>query len=224
MTAFLLALMVAAILLVEYLLHFRGRRAATSEAKPEQMIVADVAGIAMPHGLAYHPLHTWVRELDAQTVVIGLDDFARRLVGKVDKAVLPMTNVELEAGQGAALLRRGKRMAPIANPIAGEVIEVNKALRERPSLLGEDPYGAGWLYKLRSWRLAEQLGGLLGGSLARQWMELSVRRMKVATAGAQFVLAQDGGRLLDDIGSQLNQQQWENLLREHLGTEPVESD
>jgi glycine cleavage system H protein len=214
--------MIAAILVVEYLIHGRRRVAEAVVGKSEPLIVAYVDGIALPQGLAYHPLHTWAREVDAQTVVIGLDDFARRLIGRIDNAVLPMTNVELEAGQGATLLRNGQRIAPIANPIAGEVIEVNNTLRDNPELAFKDPYGAGWLYKLRSWRLAEQLSSLLGGSVARQWMELSVKRLKGSFTGEQFAMAQDGGRLLDDIGSHLDYSTWERLLRDNLGTEPIE--
>jgi hypothetical protein len=58
--------------------------------------------------------------------------------------------------------------------------------------------------------------------VARQWMELSVKRLKGSFTGEQFAMAQDGGRLLDDIGSHLDYSTWERLLRDNLGTEPIE--
>lgn len=222
MTAIIMVVLVAAVLLFEYIVHFRKQAEPVRQEITEPTIIAHVDGISMPQGLSYHPLHSWVREIDAQTVVVGLDDFARRLIGRVDKAILPMTNVELDIGQGATLLRSGKRMVPVANPVEGEIVEVNDALRDDPDLIFKDPYGKGWLYKIRSWRLAEQLSGLLGGSVAKQWMELSMRRLRSTFAGELAEVAQDGGELMADLGSKLTCEQWINLVRDHLGTESVE--
>ncbi|HUX05708.1 MAG TPA: glycine cleavage system protein H [Acidobacteriota bacterium] len=222
MTVILLVLMVSAVLALEYFLHLRKKSEPSKQQIAKLTIIAKVEGISMPQGISYHPLHTWVREIDAQTVVVGLDDFARRLIGRIDKATLPMTNVELDVGQGATYLRSGRRMVPIANPVEGEIVEVNELLHDDPDLVQLDPYGKGWLYKVRSWRLAEQLSGLLGGSVARQWMELSMRRLRSAFGGELAVMAQDGGELMDDIGSGLAPERWVRLIRDHLGTESVE--
>ena len=223
MAAFLLAIMVAAIVLFEYL-RYRRNRSEAKEAGPKvaTQSVDHVEGLAMPSGIAFHPMHTWARAEDAQVAVVGIDDFARRLIGEVDHVVLPMTNVEVESGQGCTLLRCGDRVAPVGSPLEGEIVAVNQALLENPSLISNDPYGGGWLYKIRSWRLAEQLGNLLGGGVARSWMTLSAQRLRTSLGGPLGEVAQDGGELLEFFGKDLPCTEWVKLVRDHLGTEALE--
>ena len=98
MAVILLVLMVTVVLLVEYLMR-RNRATESVDVKSKQpVIVSDVEGMTMGQGLSYHPLHTWAQVIDIQTAKIGLDDLARRLVGKVDRIVLTMTGIELESG------------------------------------------------------------------------------------------------------------------------------
>ena len=221
MAILLLVLMVVAVLVFEFL---RRRKETVAAAAPETEaeIVHKADGFAMPLGLSYHPLHTWARPLDAQTVVVGLDDFGCRLVGRINMVLPPMTGIELEQGQSSALLRSGNRIASVVAPIGGEIVEVNKELRERPELISEDPYGRGWLFKIRSWRLAEQLSGLLAGSAAKRWMEDSAQRLRLAFGRAPTAAFQDGGEPLEDIGSLLGRGEWINMVREFLGTEAKE--
>ena len=223
MAAFFLAIMVAAMMLFEYLRYRRNRSEASgagAEVAPQS--VDHVEGLAMPNGLAFHPMHTWARAEDAQVAVVGIDDFARRLVGEIDHVVLPVTNVEVENGQGCTLLRSGERIAPVGSPLEGEIVAVNHELLENPELISTDPYGKGWLYKIRSWRLAEQLGNLLGGGVARNWMELSAQRLRSSLGGLLGEVAQDGGELLEYFGNDLPCTEWVKLVRDHLGTEALE--
>ena len=222
MVVLLVVVMVAGLLLLEYLRYREAGRQEHVREEEHEPEVTYVDGVAVPQGLAFHPAHTWARAIDSQTVVVGVDDFARRLLGKIDRVILPMTNVEVEAGQGCTLVRSGRRVAPVACPISGEVIAVNNELKERPELVSGDPYGRGWLFRIRSWRLTEQLSSLLGGDVAREWMRLSTQRLRTAFGGIPALVMQDGGELLDDIGSQFDCERWVKLVREHLGTEALE--
>lgn len=223
MAVFLLVFMVAVIMLIEYLRYLRNRPEARDTGEQASSRSVDhVEGLAMPSGLAFHPMHTWARAEDAQVAVVGIDDFARRLVGEIDHVVLPVTNVEVENGQGCTLLRSGERVAPVGSPLEGEIVAVNHELLENPELISTDPYGKGWLYKIRSWRLAEQLGNLLGGGVARNWMELSAQRLRSSLGGPLGEVAQDGGELLEYFGKDLPCTEWVKLVRDHLGTEALE--
>ncbi len=124
-----------------------------------------VAGYQLPEELHYHRGHTWARLLSADTVLIGLDDFARKLIGPAKAMTLPTEGTLLSQGdKGFHVVVNGKS-ADFLSPVDGQVVEVNPELGRQPSLATDDPYGRGWVMKVRSSNLANEpsqppLGGL----------------------------------------------------------------
>jgi glycine cleavage system H protein len=177
-----------------------------------------VAGYQMPEELAYHRGHTWARLLGPDTVAIGIDDFARQLIGSATRTSLPAVGSWLRQGAKAAALGLDGREVDVVSPLDGEVIEVNDAVARQPNLATSDPYGRGWLLKVRSSELARNLGNLLSGSLARRFMEDTRDRLQHQLMALQGTVLADGGEPVADFARHLPEEDWRHLVHEFLLT------
>jgi glycine cleavage system H protein len=177
-----------------------------------------VAGYQMPESLYYHRGHTWVRPLDSDTVVVGLDDFARKLVGAPDSLRTPSRGDWLhQGGRGFAVKLDGKA-ADLVSPIEGEVVELNREVIEKPALMAEDPYGKGWIMKVKAPNLASGLRNLLSGRLARKWMEDSREALELRLMAFSGSVLQDGGEPASEISRHLPPSDWDRLVSEFFLT------
>lgn len=100
----------------------------------------------IPAELAYTAEHEWVRDGDPATV--GITAFAVEELGDIVFVELPAVGDTVTAGQSCGEVESTKAVADLYAPMSGQVVEVNPALDDRPELIGEDPYGEGWLYKV----------------------------------------------------------------------------
>ena len=170
-----------------------------------------VAGFQLPENLHYHRGHTWVRVLDEETVAVGIDDFSRRVIGEVDRVRLPSVGSwQRQGGRGFEIAARD-RVAGLLAPIEGEVIALNDDVKQDPTTVAKDPYGRGWLYKVRSSNLAESLRNLLNGTLARRWTEDECERLEMRLMGLQGSVLQDGGEPAPDFSNALESEHWRDL-------------
>ncbi|MDR3478953.1 MAG: glycine cleavage system protein GcvH [Gammaproteobacteria bacterium] len=103
---------------------------------------------SVPKALKYSKTHEWVREED-DTVIIGITDHAQTMLGDLVYVELPELEFSFEMGQECAVIESVKAAADIYCPISGEVVEINELLLDNPQLINEDPYGKGWLLRLR---------------------------------------------------------------------------
>jgi glycine cleavage system H protein len=121
-------------------------------------------GCVLPEALYYWvEKHVWVRPEEDGTVVVGMTDVAQSLAGKIIVVNLRALGKELARGRSAGTLESGKWVGSIPSPVSGEVVAVNEALRERPSLVNSDPYGTGWLLRLRPSSWADEVRELCHG-------------------------------------------------------------
>ena len=174
------------------------------------------AGYSLPEGLAYHKGHTWVHWVSPDTALVGVDDFARRLIGHPNRIDIPAAGAWLDQGEGSAKITREGETLSIASPLSGEVIARNHDLKGDPDLLHKDNYGRGWLFKVRSPELMEQIKNLLDGSLADRWMEDVRDRFNHQLVLATGNVIQDGGTTVDDLPSVLEHDRWRALTDEFL--------
>jgi glycine cleavage system H protein len=177
-----------------------------------------VAGYQMPEALYYHRGHTWARPLDADTVLIGVDDFARRLIGPAAAVKAPARGEWLHQGGRAFALKLEDKAAELVSPVEGEVIDVNRDLAEKPGLASDDPYGRGWVLKVKAPQLAANLRNLLSGRLARKWMEDSREALELRLMAFSGSVLQDGGEPASDLSHHLPKADWERLAHEFLLT------
>jgi glycine cleavage system H lipoate-binding protein len=173
-----------------------------------------VSGFKLPANLSYHPGHTWAQKEARQTVRVGLDDFAARLVGQFDQIELPARGRWLRQGERAWAIVRGGHHFPMLSPIEGEVVDVNEEARRNPALLHEDPYGAGWLLAVHSPAMEGNLKNLLRGRLAQHWLEESVGVLQTRVSPGAEMRLQDGGSAIADLLSAVPEPDWERVVRE----------
>ena len=102
----------------------------------------------IPQNLRYTKTHEWVR-VEPDGLVVGITDHAQEELSDVVYVEPPALDAEFEAGQACAVVESVKAASDIYAPVAGEVIAVNEELANTPELLNQDPYGKGWLFKLK---------------------------------------------------------------------------
>lgn len=103
---------------------------------------------SIPKTLRYSRTHEWVRK-EEEGFTVGITDHAQSMLGDLVYVELPELDTHFEDGQECAVIESVKAAADIYCPLAGEVIEVNDAVVDNPQLVNEDPYGKGWLFRIR---------------------------------------------------------------------------
>lgn len=103
----------------------------------------------IPEELYYTDEHEYVRPEDDGVVVVGITDYAQGELGDVVFVELPEIGAEYQKMDPFGTIEAVKAVSELFCPIAGEVVDVNSDLDDNPSLVNEDPYGAGWMIKLR---------------------------------------------------------------------------
>ena len=101
-----------------------------------------------PSDYRYTHEHEWVRVED-DIAVLGVTDFAQKELGEVVFVELPEVGHVFDAGDEIGTIESVKAVAEIYTPLAGEVVEVNEALKDDPELVNEDPHVDGWLVKIK---------------------------------------------------------------------------
>jgi glycine cleavage system H protein len=117
----------------------------------------------IPQDLLYTKDHEWVR-IESDLTVVGITDFAQGELGDVVFVQLPEKGARLQQGQPLGTIEAVKAVADIYSPLSGEVIEANAALNDKPELMNQDPYGKGWVAKIRPSNLAAEKASLLNAS------------------------------------------------------------
>lgn len=102
----------------------------------------------IPEQLSYTAEHEWIAHGDAAT--IGITAFAVEELGEIVFVELPAVGDNVTAGTPCGEIESTKAVSDIYAPMTGEVVEVNALLVEAPEKVGEDPYGEGWLFKLKT--------------------------------------------------------------------------
>ena len=113
-----------------------------------------------PRELHYTESHEWVRLENDDTVTVGITDHAQHQLGDLVFVELPDNNSGMEKGDELAVVESVKTAADVYAPISGEVIAINEQLSSRPELINQDPYGNGWICRIKPENL-DELAGLL---------------------------------------------------------------
>ena len=115
----------------------------------------------IPKTLQYTRTHEWIKAED-DFITIGITDHAQTMLGDLVYIELPEIESSLDGGQECAVVESVKAAADIYCPVACEVVEVNDAVIENPHLVNDDPYGRGWLLRVKP--VDKKLQGLLDSS------------------------------------------------------------
>ncbi len=110
--------------------------------------------VEIPEVLKYTKEHEWVRVED-DIVIIGITDYAQDALGEIVYIELPSEGDEITRGEPFGAVESTKSVSDLYAPISGEVVEVNEALLDSPEAINEDPYGEGWMVKVKPYDTSE---------------------------------------------------------------------
>ena len=109
---------------------------------------AVMADASYPEDLLYHPEHDWAR-IDGETATLGITWFAQDALGEVVFFDPPEVGSSIAGGEPYAEVESVKAVSDVIAPLSGEIVEVNAALADTPEKINEDPYGEGWMVKVK---------------------------------------------------------------------------
>jgi glycine cleavage system H protein len=143
----------------------RRREARTVEVRGLEEPMADES---YPSELKYYREHDWVRVADGEAV-FGISWFAQDALGEIVYVSLPETGEAVDEGGKYGELESVKAVSDIYAPLAGEIVGVNDRLNDEPGLINDDPYGGGWIVRVRLTD-PSQLEGLMDADAYRQFL------------------------------------------------------
>ncbi len=156
-----------------------------AQRRPTVRVVAPavaetVAGreFCVPGGAFVSPGHAWARIDPAGQVWVGMDDFARKALQKVERVEVAAAGTKLKRGDALLTLYRGGETARVLSPISGEVTQVNDALERDPQLVMQSPYDRGWACLVRPADLGNELAGLRIGRPVVEWYQGEIERLR----------------------------------------------
>jgi glycine cleavage system H lipoate-binding protein len=170
-----------------------------------------------PPGVFFEPNHTWLHLEESGVAKLGIDDFARHIIGKIDGADTKSAGDRVERGEAILRVWRGGRAIAFRAPIDGRVEEVNTELLTAGELRGIEPYTASWLYRIQPKDTSLVTKTMVIGAEAKSWLKREVERLKVFLATisphnpALSTTMQDGGMPASGLITHLSDTEWAKL-------------
>lgn len=212
MTVLLLFLMIAVMLAIDVARRSRqpGKETVTS---PVEEVQTSILGQRF-----FHPAHSWTTIDTAESVTVGVDDFAQSVVGQLTATKLPELGKTYKQGEVLAVLMRGDRELPQIAPVSGTVIDVNARLARNPQLVNSSPLDKGWTVKIAPWNLKLELSNLMRAGSAERWQRAIRDQFIQWFSGSHSLALQDGGRIADNVCDQLSKEEWKQVVEEFFPT------
>ncbi len=173
-----------------------------------------IRGFTLWDTIYYHDGHTWALPEMSGRVRVGMDDFAAKLLGTIDRISLPSIGEVLRKGQDVIKFKCGSHPAWAVCPIDGTVTSVNGTTGRDPSVITRDPYGRGWVFTLMP-----HDGGLKTlhkGEKAREWLLHETEKLHQMLASEMGVTMADGGGMAKNLSAKLSSEQWHEVMRTFL--------
>ncbi len=182
----------------------------------DMKIFPQVAGFYISENLYYFRNHTWLRLERNGKYRIGIDDFARRLIGRTKGIVLPHVGKELEMEEYAWTITHDFGDLEFFSPLNGVVDSTNQKLAENADLLTEEPYTAGWLMTMEPRSIARSNRNFLRGEEAKVWLLEEANLLSKTIQSEAGVTMHDGAVISTDLSSNLFKDKWRQIVKNHL--------
>lgn len=138
----------------------------------------NIQGYELPDDLYYEENHYWAR-VEGDLVVVGATDYTQKAAGDFVYVELPYEGDKVEQKKPFATIESGKWTGRIYAPVSGEIVEVNEDLEDDYTMINQDPYGEGWIVKVKPSNLEEELSNLLHEQdEVTEWMEKEIELHK----------------------------------------------
>lgn len=171
----------------------------------------EIHGVHVPQGYYLHPGHAWAKLEENSIVRIGLDEFALRLMGPLDRVQTPLVGKEVRKGEPAFTVVRGEHQARVLSPVTGVVLEVNPELQRESTQAHSSPYAQGWFVQVYATELRSELREMMLGQEAGEFLSSELDKLYGLIEEVQGPLAADGGELVDDVYGNLPGADWSRL-------------
>lgn len=125
----------------------------------------------LPSELCYSKEHEWVKVLDDGTTLIGISDYAQDQLHELVYVELPEVGREVSRMEAIGTVESVKAVSDIYSPISGIILEVNEELSNSPELINQDPYGKGWIAKVKPKNLEPELKELMDSETYKKYIE-----------------------------------------------------
>jgi glycine cleavage system H protein len=180
--------------------------------------------LRIPQGVFYSKNHTWTHLEKSGAAKIGLDDLLLHITGEVSYRSLREAGEVIKKGDLIAEIDNNGKLLKISSPISGEITSKNSSIIEDPSILNEDPFGKGWICRIKPSHWIEETSTYYLAEDAVEWSKRELTRfkdflaisMKKYSPDASMVVLQDGGELCDKPLSELPDEVWQDFQKSFL--------
>jgi glycine cleavage system H protein len=180
--------------------------------------------LRIPQGIFYSKNHTWTYLEKSGNAAVGLDDLLLHITGEVKFRHLHTSGNLIKKGEPLADLEQNGKILHINSPISGTVIAVNEALYDNNELVNEDPYGKGWVYRIKPSAWISETSSYYLADNAITWAKSELDRfkdflsysLKKYNPETSMVILQDGGELCDKPLSELPDEVWQDFQKSFL--------
>ncbi len=169
---------------------------------------------SIPSGALISTGHCWASLTEEGTARIGLDDFARKLLGRIDTIDFPNIGMNVKAGQPLFNVNQGPRRAQFHAPLSGKVVKINEDLRKDCSMLEQKPYGQNWICIIEGSNLHAELPQLKIGKSAVTFFQEEIDRFRAFVQKASGREVSDSESLFIGAIENLDDDNWEAAAKE----------
>lgn len=218
-----IAIIAFLILLIPFsILLNRQKRITRQIKKGLRFLSASILNI--PQGIYYCKNHTWAYLQKNGEARVGLDDLLLHIIGEVQFKNLKNTGDSIAKGDLMAELNQDGRVLQIYAPVSGIIMDKNSVLQNNPGILNEDPYGQGWIYKIKPSGWIAETSSYYLAEEATVWSQLELNRFKDFIANSlknyspepATLILQDGGEITDNALSELPAEAWKDFQKDFL--------
>ncbi len=179
----------------------------------ERVVPAMTEWFRLPEEVYYHLGHSWAVPEGINTVKVGINDFAQKLVGKINAIQMPSLGSTIHQGDKGWTLEVDSKAIDMLSPVDGKVIAINEEILNSPGNINKDPYNS-WLMEVETPRFSVDKRQLLSGTLAKKWIEeVKENLLSKMNYDLGFVY-QDGGLLVDGMAKNLDRDKWDDIVKD----------
>ena len=174
---------------------------------------------SIPGGVFINKNHTWLSINQEGIAKIGIDDFAKKLIGKIDAVELPNLGMNVKAGQPLFTIKQGNRSVTFNSPVTGKVSQINTLLKENLASLEVTPYEKNWICALDTDKIDDEIKGMSIGKSAVALFQDDIEKFKVLIRDLMKSEKREGeyleeGQLYVGQLEKLNDVNWQKVVAE----------
>ncbi len=156
--------------------------------------------------------HIWVKRLNG-SARLGIDDFARQVIGNINDIKLPSIGASLKKGDPLCVVIGSRKSLELYAPVEGQIAHINPDILDNPSLINIAPYGRGWIFIIELEDLLQASKGLLSGRSAKEWMKQETIRLLELLQKKAHVKLPYGKPIPDDFTERIDKGVWDEVER-----------